>query len=193
MRFPTRTASAAALLLAAAASAHTSATPRIETANAGSTATIIAASQAIETALGRIDLNWADLDPFVFGTGEREVVAFVAPSCPHCQYLLDRLDQLGEHYRFLIMPIALAPHEQPAVMALACAADRQAAATALRLHQTLAMPKDPNCDIRPLHRRVTVANLLGVNAVPFLIRSDGQISRGLPRDLEAWLDQGVSS
>jgi thiol:disulfide interchange protein DsbC len=113
----------------------------------------------------RIDLKRLGLDPATLGaldlgSGEREVVVFVDPRCPHCRGLLDKLPALAARYRFRLVPLpVLGPSSEAAVAPLDCLSEKDQAAR----------PQGPPCR----H-----------------LRSDpnarGRLQEGVPADLEAW-------
>ena len=135
--------------------------------------------------------EWHDLAPIVVGEGDDEVAIFTAPSCPVCRKLMDQLPALAERYRILILPISFTTYDAQRVRMLACAADQEAAARTLLLHQDVRLPQREPCDLTAIQARYERARALGVGAVPFIVRSDGRISRGLRPDLMAWLARGA--
>ncbi|MEZ5934840.1 MAG: thioredoxin fold domain-containing protein [Alphaproteobacteria bacterium] len=134
--------------------------------------------------------QWDRFAPFVFGDGRDEVVVFTAPSCPFCRQLIDRLPTIAKRYRVIVLPISFTGYDAQRVRAMACADDQEAAARAFLLHQDVILPQREPCDLRAVEARYAEAVRQGVVAVPFIIRSDGAISRGLRADLGAWLARG---
>ena len=51
----------------------------------------------------------------------------------------------------------------------------------------------PGCNIEAAQRRLITAQLLGVKAVPWIVRGDGTLRNGMPPDLAAWLAAGSPS
>ena len=135
--------------------------------------------------------DWHDLAPIVVGEGGEEVAIFTAPSCPVCRKLMDQLPALAERYRVLILPISFTTYDAQRVRMLACAADQEAAARTLLLHQDIRLPQREPCDLTAIQARYERARALGVASVPFIVRSDGRISQGLRPDLAAWLSRGA--
>ena len=150
----------------------------------------------VERAATRIDLKgfaaiWPQLDPLTLGQGPGTVVAFVSPGCPLCRSLIDQAQALTGRYRFLLLPIPAGGDSAALVRGLACAEDRKAAEAAYLRHAfTGATAQKPVCDLEPVQRRVITAQLLGVKAVPWIVRPDGALSPGMPPDLAAWLAAG---
>ena len=135
--------------------------------------------------------EWHDLAPIVVGEGGEEVAVFTAPSCPVCRKLMDQLPALAERYRVLILPISFTTYDAQRVRMLACAVDQEAAARTLLLHQDIRLPQQEPCDLSAIQARYEKARDLGVASVPFIVRSDGRISRGLRPDLAVWLARGA--
>jgi len=145
----------------------------------------------------RIDLERLGLDPeslgaLDLGNGEREVIVFVDPRCPHCRSLLDQLPGLAEVYRFRLVPLpVLGPDSETAVVRLGCLAEKdQAAAREALLSDTLDVLPAPAdaCGQAQAQRALVTAQLLGIAGVPYLIAPDGRLQQGVPVDLEAWLE-----
>ena len=153
----------------------------------------------VERAATRIDLKgfatiWPQLDPLTLGEGPGTVVAFVSPGCPLCRSLIDQARALTDRYRFLLLPIPAGGDSVALVRSLACAKDRKAAEAAWLRHAfTAATAQKPVCDLEAVQRRVITAQLLGVKAVPWIVRPDGALSAGMPPDLAAWLAAGARS
>ncbi len=135
--------------------------------------------------------DWLDLAPIVIGDDGDEVAIFTAPSCPVCRKLMDQLPALAERYRILILPISFTTYDAQRVRMLACAVDQEAAARTLLLHQDIKLPQREPCDLSAIQARYEKARKLGVTSVPFIVRSDGGVSRGLRPDLVAWLARGA--
>jgi thiol:disulfide interchange protein DsbC len=145
----------------------------------------------------RIDLKRLGLDPaslgaLDLGTGERDVVVFVDPRCPHCRRLMDGLPALAERYRFRLVPLpVLGPESEAAVVRLACLAEQDpSAARDALLSGTFDQSPAPTgtCGQAPVQRALVTAQLLGLAGVPYLIAPDGRLEQGVPEDLEAWLE-----
>jgi thiol:disulfide interchange protein DsbC len=145
----------------------------------------------------RIDLKRLGLDPAALGaldlgTGDRDVVVFVDPRCPHCRRLIGQLPSLGEHYRFRLVPLpVLGPESEAAVVRLVCLAeqDPSAARDALLAETVEGLPAPTGtCGQAPVQRALVTAQLLGLAGVPYLIAPDGRLQQGVPEDLEAWLE-----
>lgn len=90
---------------------------------------------------------------------------------------------LGERHRFLLLPIPAGGQGGAIIRALACAADKPAATAYLRHDSLAGIAQAPGCNIEAAQRRLITAQLLGVKAVPWIVRSDGTLSNGMPPDL----------
>jgi thiol:disulfide interchange protein DsbC len=145
----------------------------------------------------RIDLKRLGLDPATLGAldlgnGEREVIVFVDPRCPHCRSLLDQLPGLAERYRLRLIPLpVLGPDSETAVARLGCLAeqDPDAAREALFAGTLNSLPAPEGaCGQTAAQRALVTAQLLGIAGVPYLIAPDGRLQQGVPADLKAWLE-----
>jgi thiol:disulfide interchange protein DsbC len=153
-------------------------------------ASLVLASPTFALA-GSASASWDRFAPFVFGKGSDEIVVFTAPSCPYCRQLIDHVPHLTERYRVVLLPISFTTYDAQRVRALACAKDQGAAAQALLLHQDVILPQMEPCDLAPVAARFVEAERRRITGVPFIIRSDGAVSRGLRPDLDAWLARGA--
>jgi thiol:disulfide interchange protein DsbC len=145
----------------------------------------------------RIDLKRLGFDPATLGaldlgSGDRDVVAFVDPLCPHCRSLIDKLPALAERYRFRLVPLpVLGPDSETAVARLGCLAEQDPAAAreALLADKLNRLPPPESaCGQASAQRALVTAQLLGIAGVPYLIAPDGRTQQGLPADLDAWLE-----
>ena len=135
--------------------------------------------------------GWDRFAPIVLGRGQDEFVVFTAPSCPYCRQLIDYLPALAERYRIIVLPISFTSYDARRVRAMACATDHDAAVRAFLLHQDIILPQRDLCDLGRIEARYAEAKRRRIVAVPFIIRSDGDVSRGLRPDLDAWLARGT--
>jgi thiol-disulfide isomerase/thioredoxin len=140
---------------------------------------------------GSAAADWERLAPFVIGDGKDDVVVFTAPSCPYCRQLIDQLPTLTERYRVILLPISFTGYDAQRVRAMACAEDQEAAVRAFLLHQDIVLPQQERCDLDPVRARYAEAKRRRVVSVPFIIRPDGEISRGLRPDLDDWQARGA--
>ncbi len=156
----------------------------------------LATIEAVTDAVNRVNLANFNLDirkelrPFVFGEGEKEVVVFVDPMCPHCHELLNDLNDPPKGYSFLVLPIpALGAESGKKVRELGCATDRaQAKAALLTGNYPALLPQAGACDLLPLQKALVTAQVVGVQGVPFVIAPDGRVKRGRPKSLLSFLE-----
>jgi thiol:disulfide interchange protein DsbC len=142
--------------------------------------------------LDRMGIQVAELGPLTYGTGRERITVFVDPKCPWCAKLMKQVKdkpELAKQYTFDFIAIpVLGPASQRLVRELGCATDRQAALNAL-MREDYGKPLEQNksCDLKPIQKAMTTAQILGIHGVPYTIRADGMVSRGLPADLIGWL------
>jgi len=133
-----------------------------------------------------------ELAPFQIGSGPKTEIVFVDPHCPFCAQLLGQISQLAQDNRhsFMIVPIGvLGQQSQIEVRQLHCAQDQAAALQSLMAHDyTTKLPQVANCDPLALQKRVVLARLLPVKAVPYIIRDDGVMQEGMPPNVRLWLE-----
>ena len=154
-------------------------------------ACLLAFASPVAAHAGSAKGGWERFAPIVLGEGHDEVVVFTAPSCPYCRQLIDHLPALADRYRVIVLPISFTSYDAQRVRAMACAADPDAAARALLLHQDIILPQREPCHLGQIEARYAEAKRRGISAVPFIIRSDGDVSQGLRPDLDAWLARGT--
>lgn len=142
--------------------------------------------------LDRMGIEVTELRPLTYGMGKERVTVFVDPKCPWCAKLMKQVrnePELARRYAFDFIAIpVLGPESQRLVRELGCAKDREAALRAL-MHEDYGKPLEQQkpCDLKPIQKAMVTAQLLGIHGVPYTIRADGRVSRGLPADLIGWL------
>ena len=139
-----------------------------------------------------VNFSIDQLHPYRLGQGTKTIALFVDPHCPYCHDLLSQLPQHSREHQFQIIPVALLGQDSVvSITQLHCASDQQAAFQALRLGASPAqLEQTPNCRLDTLSQRMLAAKMIGITQVPFLIRDDGLVSRGIPKlGLSAWLDR----
>ena len=143
--------------------------------------------------LQRLDGLWDDLRPVDRGEGPKDIIVFTDPHCPYCKALIAELAGFRDSIRVRVVeaPI-LGPASNPLVVEAFCAADAAAGADAVYgVGPRRGLAQIDDCPRDILGRRLVVAQLLGLRAVPFLIDArDGRFSEGRPTDLAAWLEAG---
>lgn len=144
----------------------------------------------------RIDLKQMGLDvdalnTVSLGQGTKEVVVFLDPRCSHCHALINDAKALATEYTFKLIAIpALGAESNRLAKAMSCAKDPQQALNALMDDTLSTLPIQDPCDPKKYEQTLLIAQLLGIEGVPFAISPDGRVSRGRPTNLEAWLEGG---
>lgn len=153
----------------------------------------------IEQSAKTIPVQALGVDPktmnaFSIGEGSQAVTLFVDPLCGWCHELVKTVESnktLQKDYRFnfYVVP-ALGDASNLIAKKLYCAGlDNAGKKDAFMAHgKTLPEGKvDPKCDLRGYDRTLLASEMMGVQAVPFVIAPDGRFSRGMPRDLARFL------
>lgn len=137
-----------------------------------------------------IKFNVADLNPYWIGRGNREIIVFVDPLCAYCKELLAQIPIDSKTHRFAIIPVGITgPQSMKLANELACAHDQEAAFAQLLTGEFQPLRQNKECDNSDQFKRVLTAQMFGVRTVPFMLRDDGLIQRGLPKaGLYAWLE-----
>jgi thiol:disulfide interchange protein DsbC len=135
----------------------------------------------------KFDVN--ELNPYWVGEGDKDVIVFVDPLCAYCKQLLSELPIGSRTHRFAVIPVGITgPQSMKLANELSCARDQQAAFAQLLTGQYSELRQVENCDNSDQFKRVLTAQMFGVRTVPFMLRDDGLIQRGLPKaGLDAWL------
>jgi thiol:disulfide interchange protein DsbC len=153
--------------------------------------------ERIQLANLKLDID-KELSPFYIGEGRHEVVIFVDPYCPYCNKLLQQIEKLDKkRYRFklLLVPV-LGDKSAETIRLLMCGSDpkhRNEDVVARLLKKEYAGLKNERCDPQPFLKTAILAQILGVEGVPFLINQDGRVLRGYVEDLKAFLESGDAS
>ena len=131
------------------------------------------------------------LQPYKFGTGKKQVLAFIDPYCPACNKLMEQIQKDSSEYTFNMVPVGLlGKASQDTVISLSCAKDQEAAKAQLVTKTFLPLEMDENCELNLTTRRMLSAKILNVQQLPFIVRHDGKVSRGLPANgINAWLEK----
>jgi thiol:disulfide interchange protein DsbC len=138
--------------------------------------------------LSKMGVRIDDLLTVRMGHGAKEVVFFTDPQCSQCHALANEADQYTNEYTFVFVPVpALGDESNRLIKRLACARDERQQLDAL-LHGTIEQLETLNkCPEEKYAKSLVTANLLGVDGIPYLISDDGRVSRGRPKNFEAWL------
>ncbi|QEU26674.1 DsbC family protein [Pseudomonas luteola] len=138
--------------------------------------------------LSKMGVKVDDLLSIRMGHGAKEVVFFTDPQCSYCHALANEANQYTSEYTFVFVPVpALGDESNRLIKRLACARDERQQLDAL-LNGTIEQLETLNkCPEEKYAKSLVTANLLGVDGIPYLISDDGRVSRGRPKNFEAWL------
>lgn len=142
--------------------------------------------------LKELNLNIADLQPAVWGSGPEKVMVFSDPNCPYCHAVLKELADLDpKKYTVSVISLgALGEDSKKRNQEFYCASDRYRADRAIISgDKTTKFEQVKDCDQTAMIRRNITAQVLGVSMLPFIIRDDGHFSIGKPaQGLKAYLE-----
>lgn len=134
---------------------------------------------------------------FKVGNGEKKVVIFIDPFCPHCKTLLNETyDGKDDEYKDYSFHYIYAPlmgqKSQEAVIQLYCNEkdmdlEEKIARLNERRYKDLVVTNTCKSDLVKVQQNYVVAKLFGINAVPYLIAPNGTYSTGVPKNLSEWL------
>lgn len=138
--------------------------------------------------LKKIGLDVAALNTVSMGTGAEDVVVFVAPHCPACKALIQEAKKFSAKYRFQFVFLSGDEAVQKTIKNIVGAAAPDIALEAVVSNKAEDLPKITNCDPQRNAMTVLMAQLMGIDKVPFFIAPDGRLHEGLPQNLSAWLE-----
>jgi len=144
----------------------------------------------VENVVNRVDLKKIGVDlsqlaTFSLGQGDKEVVIFVSPDCPHCQTVLEQATKLTDNYTFRLVIFPVGQKSLGLAKKVWCAGpDKGLPALMQQKYDDLPAGQ---CDLTPMQKTLVVARVLNVPAVPFLVRHDGKTHKGALPDLAGWL------
>ena len=129
------------------------------------------------------------LNTLTVGEGPRRVVVFVDPRCGYCKRFMAAAQPQAQRYtfKFVVVP-ALGDDSQRLARALFCASDKADAVALFQRNQLDRLPQPASCDARYYDLTLTVAQLSGVQAVPFFIAPDGRYRAGGGESIWQWLE-----
>lgn len=140
--------------------------------------------------LKNMGIKEGDLGVFVFGNPKlpKQGTIFVDPLCGYCKQLLsDMALSLGD-YHFDIVPVAvLGPSSEQALKRIWCAKDRNQALLDLMYMTSAAVEQQQECDLKPLAYNAVAFEMMALGGTPAIVRTDGLVSKGVPKDLNKWL------
>ena len=146
--------------------------------------------------LDNMGFDAADFNSVSVGKGKKHVTIFVDPRCTWCHRLMDEIEAkpaLKDEYTFDFIIIAsLGPESQRLTQLLYCAKDKdpkkkwEALKSGFRAIESL--EQEEVCDSTVLRETDIKRYLMGIRGVPFVINHDGTFTKGMPRDLTAFLE-----
>lgn len=140
--------------------------------------------------LESMEIDFDKLDALSIGTGSKTVHVITDPTCPACRKLTDLIPEYGDEYTFKILALpALGKRSEEITKRLACQSDRELAAQALLDGTADQLPAPKNCNLDAYKQALLVADYIRVREVPFLIGPNNVVSRGLPNNLQSWLEE----
>ena len=146
--------------------------------------------------LSKIDIKLLPLDlaiKHVNGNGKRVLYVFSDPECPYCQMLEQQIvPKLTDTtiYTFLF-PLPSHPNAMDDSKKIWCSKDRSATWTSWMVSKK-PLPTDMSCDTSAIEKSIKIGtDVVGVDATPTIILSNGQILQGLmqPDQLLAEMDK----
>ncbi len=143
--------------------------------------------------LDKIGVKIEDLFSLAYGNGPEKVTLFVSPGCPHCTKTMQDLTvgDLSTKYTFNIIPLPfMGKQSQVAVKKLVAAyeSNPSGALSALMSDNFSALQETEGGDLEGVKRAMVTAKILGINQVPVLLSSSGEMSVGSPENLSKWLE-----
>jgi thiol:disulfide interchange protein DsbC len=127
---------------------------------------------------------------YKMGTGPKNVIVFTSPGCPFCYRVLNQSLNLTDLYTFHVLPIPiLGQPSLNAVKGMLCASDQDRAKKAL-LSGDYSKLKETECDLFPVQQSMSMAQIMGVKGVPFIVAPDGRTHSGAPGNLGLFLNGG---
>lgn len=121
--------------------------------------------------------------------GKKRLIVFVDPQCSYCKAFLKDVDRHKDKYTFKIVVVpALGDKSNELSKSLFCAADKSNAFSFLMQDKLGTMPQKPNCDTKYYDLTLTMAQLFGVQQIPFFIAPDGRFKPGTGPAFWQWVE-----
>lgn len=141
--------------------------------------------------LDGLQLHPRDLNTVTLGHGPTDITIFTDPLCDHCHALAEEAKAYVDDYTFYFVVVpALSDESDVLAKRIYCAQDSTQTTAALMNGTIELLAQRAECDMEGYERTLLAAEVLGVDAVPFLIHQDGRVNRGRPQHLEQWLTGG---
>ncbi|MGP9797058.1 DsbC family protein [Halomonas sp. 86] len=139
--------------------------------------------------LDKLQLHASDLNSVTMGHGPTEITIFTDPLCDHCHALAQELKAYLDDYTFYFVVVpALSDESEGLSKRIHCAKEPSQTRDAYLTGTIEQLAQREPCDMEGYEKTLMAGDILGVNAVPFLIHEDGRINRGRPQHLEQWLE-----
>jgi|LSQX01.2.fsa_nt_gb thiol:disulfide interchange protein DsbC len=137
-----------------------------------------------------VDLN--TLNTITIGEGSTSVIAYVDPRCDSCIRLMEDAQVLSDKYTFyfLVVP-ALGKESDVLARKVMCAVNRETVFDAFIEQKMHHIPTKQPCDFAGYDLTLLLADMTGVNGVPIVVAPNGNIARGRPIKLNAWIQENM--
>ncbi|MCB5162649.1 DsbC family protein [Marinomonas algarum] len=137
----------------------------------------------------QMNTNFDNYNTFSIGSGEKQVVVFVDPTCSICHKMMKDAKWMGREYtfKFVVVP-ALGDKSDVLARKVFCAKDRQGALDDYMNHTLENVPQKEDCDTQGYDSTLMMAHLIDVKGVPFVVAPDGRYSTGKPANFKKWLE-----
>lgn len=147
----------------------------------------------VEDAINRIDianlgLDLDNLNSVSIGSGSERVTIFIDPKCPSCLKVIEQAQALQDDYTFtfIVVPV-LGEASHRLARKVHCAQNKDDVIPALLSESMAKLKTRPDCGNEVYDMTLLFIDMAGVNGVPFLVSPTGEIMRGQPVDMKAWL------
>jgi len=124
--------------------------------------------------------------------GEVDLVIFTDPACTSCNAIYEQVDDELSDYRVAYVLTNLVGNDKSSdkIKRLWCEKDKSKSLKMLMDSEEVSIPDISygDCNLSRLFKNLTVARMLGVDRVPFLMRRDGKIFKGRPKSLKSFME-----
>lgn len=141
--------------------------------------------------LDEMDVDIEDFNPLTMGEGDKEVVLFVDPLCDSCTELLKSAQELKSSYTFKVLNIpAFGEESNRLAKQLNCSKDdNETKLQALISKKIDTLSQADNCTNSVYQQTLVFATFLNIKGVPLIISPDGSLGKGVPSNLQEWLQE----
>lgn len=137
----------------------------------------------------RFGLPIDSMNVITFGTGPKTVYSFVDPQCGYCKkFVAEAKSKVSEYTFKLIVVPALGKESNLQSKSLFCAKDKSDALNAFMNDGLGDLAQKTACDSKYYDLTLTFAQLVGVNAVPYMIAPDGRYKAGADKGIWQWIE-----